>query len=183
MRCWVFFPPVNTGFGDAAVSCKGPMAFISFCSKSPFQIGSAGWGQWEAEMLLDHFLLFYVCLLSHSVVSDSAIPQTVARQASLSMGILQARILEWVTVSSFRGSSQPRDWTQVSCTAGRFFSLSHQGSPSMFIYRDPVFLVSHLAFSNFIFMHLPVIFLLNLISFGLCSNLIQCSYNASNSLF
>ena len=28
-------------------------------------------------------------------------------------GILQARILEWVAVSSSRGSSQPRDWTQV----------------------------------------------------------------------
>ena len=34
--------------------------------------------------------------------------------------ILQARILEWVALSFSRGSSQPRDWTQVSCTAGRF---------------------------------------------------------------
>ena len=33
------------------------------------------------------------------------------------MGILQARILEWVAISSSRGSSQPRDWTQVSLTA------------------------------------------------------------------
>ena len=37
-------------------------------------------------------------------------------------GVLQARILEWVTVSFFRGSSQPRDPSQVSCTAGRFFT-------------------------------------------------------------
>ena len=29
-------------------------------------------------------------------------------------GILQARILEWVAMPSTRGSSQPRDWTQVS---------------------------------------------------------------------
>ena len=29
-------------------------------------------------------------------------------------GILQARILEWVAISSFRGPSWPRDWTQVS---------------------------------------------------------------------
>ena len=36
-------------------------------------------------------------------------PVDVARQASLSMGILQARILEWVTVPSCRGSSQPKD--------------------------------------------------------------------------
>ena len=36
-------------------------------------------------------------------------PWTVAHQASLSMGILQARILEWVAMPSSRGSSQPRD--------------------------------------------------------------------------
>ena len=38
-------------------------------------------------------------------------------------GILQARILEWVAVPFSRGSSQPRDWTQVSCTAGEFFTI------------------------------------------------------------
>ena len=30
-------------------------------------------------------------------------------------GILQARILEWVVISFPRGSSQPRDWTHISC--------------------------------------------------------------------
>ena len=35
-------------------------------------------------------------------------------------GILQARILEWVAIPFFRGSSQPRDRTQVSCIAYRF---------------------------------------------------------------
>ena len=34
-------------------------------------------------------------------------------------GILQARILEWVTNSFSRESSQPRDRTQVSCIGGR----------------------------------------------------------------
>ena len=33
-------------------------------------------------------------------------------------GILQARMLEWVAISFSRGSSQPRDRTQVSCIAG-----------------------------------------------------------------
>ena len=36
---------------------------------------------------------------------------------------LQARILEWVVISFFRGSSQPRDWTWVSCIAGRCFTV------------------------------------------------------------
>ena len=37
-------------------------------------------------------------------------------------GILQARILEWVTIPFSRGSSQPRDQPQVSHIAGRFFT-------------------------------------------------------------
>ena len=37
-------------------------------------------------------------------------------------GILQVRILEWVAISFSRGSSWPRNWTQVSCIAGRFFT-------------------------------------------------------------
>ena len=38
-------------------------------------------------------------------------------------GILQAGILEWVAILFSRGSSQPRDRTQVSCIADRFFSI------------------------------------------------------------
>ena len=38
-------------------------------------------------------------------------------------GILQARILEWVASPFSRGSSQPGNWTQVSHTAGRLFTV------------------------------------------------------------
>ena len=68
-------------------------------------------------------------------------------------GISQARILEWVAISFSRGSSKPRDWTQVfhivgrrftvwaipfsrgssqpqaSCIAGRFFTYEPPGKP------------------------------------------------------
>ena len=37
-------------------------------------------------------------------------------------GILQAKILEWVAFPFSRGSSQPREQTQVSCVAGGFFT-------------------------------------------------------------
>ena len=37
--------------------------------------------------------------------------------------ILQARILDWVAIPFSRGSSQPRDWTWVSCIAGSFFTF------------------------------------------------------------
>ena len=38
-------------------------------------------------------------------------------------GILQARILEWEAIPFSRGSSQPRDWTQVCCVAGGFLTI------------------------------------------------------------
>jgi len=50
-------------------------------------------------------------------------PWTVAHQAPLFMGILQARTLDWVAMPSSRRSSQPRDQTQVSCSAGGFFTI------------------------------------------------------------
>ena len=44
-------------------------------------------------------------------------------------GIFQARILGWVAIPFSRESSQPKDRTRVTCTAGRrFYHLSHQGS-------------------------------------------------------
>ena len=52
---------------------------------------------------------------SCSVVSDSLPPH--GRH-----GILQARILEWIVFLFSRRVSQPKDWTQVSCIAGRLFT-------------------------------------------------------------
>ena len=47
-------------------------------------------------------------------------------------GILQARIPEWVTMPSYRGSFKPRYRTWVSCTAGRFFTTEPPGKPPKF---------------------------------------------------
>ena len=68
------------------------------------------------------------CAWSLSHVQLFVTPWTVACQAPLcqaplSMGILQARIQEWVAIPSSKGSSQPRDQTHVSCIAGRFFTI------------------------------------------------------------
>ena len=56
------------------------------------------------------------------VVSDSCNRIDCSLPGSAVRGILQARILEWVAISCSRGSSQPRNRTQVSCTADRFFT-------------------------------------------------------------
>ena len=47
------------------------------------------------------------------------------------LGISQARILEWVAISFSRGSSPPRDQTQVSCIAGGFFTTEPPGKPKI----------------------------------------------------
>ena len=57
-----------------------------------------------------------LCMLSH--VRLFVTPQIVAHQTPLSMGILQARILERVAIPSYRGSSQPRVQISISCIAG-----------------------------------------------------------------
>ena len=74
----------------------------------------------RTQTLTHRHLLCCAQLLSR--VQLCAIPWTAALQAPLSMGIFQARILEWVAMPSSRGSSQPRDWTQVSPTRGRLFT-------------------------------------------------------------
>ena len=59
-------------------------------------------------------LKFYV--LSHSAVLTFCHPVDYNPPGSSVRGIFQVRILEWVALSYPRGSSQPRDWTCVSCT-------------------------------------------------------------------
>ena len=77
---------------------------------------------------LSHFerLLKDLCcaVLSHSVVPDSwETLWTVAHQGPLYMGILQARILQWVVMASSRASSQLWDQTHVSLFADVFFTI------------------------------------------------------------
>ena len=60
---------------------------------------------------------------SRSVVSDSLGSHGLSLPGFSVHGIFQARVLEWGAISFSRGSSWPRDWTQVSCIAGRRFTL------------------------------------------------------------
>ena len=74
----------------------------------------------------------YLTVIKPSVTVASIPPVTVCAEPALYItvcqalsvhGILQARILEWVAISFSRRSSQPRDRTQVSCIAGRCFTV------------------------------------------------------------
>ena len=46
-------------------------------------------------------------------------PMDCSLSGSSVHGIFQARVLEWIAISFSRGSSQPRNQTQISCIAGR----------------------------------------------------------------
>ena len=70
----------------------------------------------------------WVC--SHSVVSDSWLPKDCSPQGSSVRGIIQARILEWVAISSSRGSFQPRNQStspSASALVGGFFNTEQPG--------------------------------------------------------
>ena len=56
-----------------------------------------------------------------SVMSDCSLMDCDLPGSSVH-GISQARILEWVAISSSRGSSWPRDWTHISYIAGEFLT-------------------------------------------------------------
>ena len=64
-----------------------------------------------------------VCMLVTQSWPTLCDPMDCIPPGSSVHGIFQARILEWVAISFSRGSSRPRDRTQVFCIAGRFFTI------------------------------------------------------------
>ena len=65
---------------------------------------------------------FTACLIAKSYPTLFDLMDCSASGSSVH-GIFQARILKWVAISFPRGSSQPRDWIQVSCITGRLFTV------------------------------------------------------------
>ena len=71
--------------------------------------------------------LLLLLLFSHWVLLDSfATPWSIVCQASLSIAF---PILEWVAISFFRESSQPRDWIHIFCLSGGFSRTESSGKP------------------------------------------------------
>ena len=80
-------------------------------------------------------------------------------------GIPQARILEWATIPISRWSSQPRDQTQVSCIADRFFTSwatrepHENGKQKQFSSQDKRIIILSLDVSLFLYSRPPFQFL------------------------
>ena len=70
------------------------------------------------------YICAYICIvLVTQLCPFLCNPVDCSCQAPLSIVILQARRLEWIAIPFSRGSSPSRDQTQVSCIAGRFFTI------------------------------------------------------------
>ena len=74
---------------------------------------------WWSVSMTDICLTFF--LTKFKRLFQSASHSVMSNYCSVH-GILQDRTLEWAAFLFSRGSSQPRDWTQVSHIAGRFFT-------------------------------------------------------------
>ena len=87
---------------------------------------------WSRESFYDRWIVQLPCastalnpkvkLLVAQLCPTLCDPMDCSPLASSVLGILQARVLEWVAIPFSRGSSQPEDQTWVSHTAGRFFT-------------------------------------------------------------
>ena len=117
--------------------CPAPCLQLSDFSKQGLRLSlTTGFG-WILKSVLEishfqvlsPFFIFICCLTKGEVLCLSShvwlfeTPRTAAHRAPLSMGILQARTLQWVAIPFSRGSSQPRDQTQVSHIAGGFLTI------------------------------------------------------------
>ena len=67
------------------------------------------------------------CVLTQSCLTLCN-PLDCSSSGSSAHGILQAKILERVSISFFKGYSWPRGWTWVSCIAGSFFTTEPPGN-------------------------------------------------------
>ena len=86
--------------------------------------------KWLGHKLLEDKCHLWGIVCASSVMSDSLRPRGLQPFRFLCPQVLQARILGWVAMPSSRGSSQPRDWTCISCIScivGEFFTTEPLG--------------------------------------------------------
>ena len=134
---------VSVGLTCGVVSFYGLDNFIGYWVEGLFQLF---WGRGRDFWELGHCPLFdlwwsalklswclWVCNLAcwcaEVKVLVTQLSPTLCEPMDCSLpdssvhGILQARILDCVAIPFSRGSSWPRDQTQVSCIVGRFFTI------------------------------------------------------------
>ena len=100
---------------------------ISMCQQG-WKPWTSSWRSKRCSMVFS--VLQWKSLFKRSEVAQSCLtlcdPMDCNLPGSSLHGILRARVLEWVAISFSRGSSWPRDRTQVSRIPGRRLNLNHQ---------------------------------------------------------
>ena len=118
----------STGFADSPAP---PLSSNILCFFPSVYIGERGrmkrfWKQEKEKRNCKFFFLKKGGVCKGVEVGISSVVLCLVAQSCLTFcvhEIVQARMLEWVAMPSSRGSSQPRDQTQVSCIAGGFFTV------------------------------------------------------------
>ena len=91
---------------------ESPTFFFFFCPKT-------------MDFLICTYVIFFFFFFFKSFLKvkfTQSCPTLCDPMDYIVHGILHTKILEWVALPFSRGSSQPRDQTQVSCIAGRFLT-------------------------------------------------------------
>ena len=115
-------PRISGLMNPRTLDSLNPTASVSRC-----RVGHSAVRQVTLPSMFTYyfFLVARSCLILCNLM-DCGLP------GSSVYGIFQARILQWVAISSSRGSSQPRNRTHdssVSALAGRFFTTEPPGKP------------------------------------------------------
>ena len=108
------------------VTCSASFHKLSLYCHSVLSLNvSSSERSWRAPKCKEgsHWLSMKVKMLVAQSCPTLCNPKDRSPPGSSVHGILQARVLECVAIPFSRGSSRPRDWTQVSCIAGRFFTV------------------------------------------------------------
>ena len=112
---------------ETALRCPCQPEPLSECCSVIRHFLFVSWGVWGRQKKTNTHYKQWDHLKVKVKVTQSCL--TLRPQGYTVLGILQARILEWVVLPFSRGSSQPRDQTQVSHIAGWIlYQLSHKGS-------------------------------------------------------
>ena len=161
------------------IASSQPSSGIVSVKRSTWPMATSLWDLKTQPSCSDSGQLCVYALLDHSVQlcesRDCSLPGSSVHET------FQARIREWVAISFFRQSSQPRDWTQVSTFIVHTSIFGHISAIlfSVFWLCFPSFF--HFFFSSTFFqvfyIFFPFIFLLFLIEAYLLQNIMLLVYH------
>ena len=134
---WLVGPTNSSGWGVIWTSPQCELGLVLLTWQLQTEMNPThGGATWKGGSFCKFFFL----------KEKSSHPMDYNLSGSSDHGIFQARTLEWVAIPSSRGSSQPRDRTQVSRIAGGFFyCLSHQGGLYHSLYTWVIYILISLA--------------------------------------